>query len=77
MNRLKQIRLENWFLQQYICDYLKILQPAYARYENEKFDMPVEKYILLANFYQTSVDYLLGLTDEKKPYPRLKNNTYK
>lgn len=32
--------------------------------------MPIEKYVILAKFYRVSVDYLIGLTDEIKPYPK-------
>ena len=38
-----------------------------------KNDIPTKVLIELANFYNTSVDYLLGLTNELKPYPRTKN----
>ena len=34
--------------------------------------LPVEKLVILADFYKTSIDYLLGLTDVSKPYPRSK-----
>ena len=40
-----------------------------------KNDIPTKVLIELANFYNTSVDYLLGLTNELKPYPRTKNKS--
>lgn len=47
-------------------------QPQYARYETGKRDMPLEYLIKLAEFYNTSVDYILELTNESIPYPRIK-----
>ena len=41
-------------------------------YENEKHQIPIDLLIVLAKFYGVSVDYLLGLTDVKKPYPKSK-----
>jgi transcriptional regulator with XRE-family HTH domain len=43
---------------------------CYSNYENGRRDIPTEVLIRLAAFYGTSTDYLLGLTDEKRPYPR-------
>ena len=74
MNRLKEIRINHNLMQQDICNILNILQPAYARYENNKYSMSIENYIKLANYYNTSIDYLVGLTDEKKPYPKKEKN---
>lgn len=52
-------------------------QPQYARYETGKRDMPLEYLIKLAEFYNTSVDYILELTNESIPYPRIKGWKYK
>ena len=77
MNRLKEIRIESQKYQKEIASILNVSQPQYVRYETGENKMPIEKYIKLAKFYDTSIDYLACLTDEKKPYPRLKNNTDK
>lgn len=45
-------------------------QTGYNQYEIGKNDIPTKVLIQLADFYDTSVDYLLGRTDEKKPYPK-------
>lgn len=42
---------------------------TYSRYERGTRDIPAEVLIMLANYYHTSVDYLLGLIDTIKPYP--------
>ena len=41
-------------------------------YESGRREFPIDCIIKLANFYNTSTDYLLGITNEKKPYPRIK-----
>ena len=47
-------------------------QTGYNQYEIGKNDIPTKVLIELAQFYRTSIDYLLGITDEKKPYPKSK-----
>lgn len=47
-------------------------QTGYNQYEIGKNDIPTRVLIELAKFYDTSVDYILGLTNEIKPYPRTK-----
>ena len=47
-------------------------QTGYNQYEIGKNDIPTTVLIKLADFYNTSTDYLLGLTNEIKPYPRIK-----
>ena len=49
---------------------MNVTQVAYSCYEIGRRQIPVEALIKLALFYNTSVDYLLGLTDERKPYPK-------
>lgn len=66
--RLRDIREDSDITQQEIADRLHIRQNTYSQYENGRRQIPIELLIELANFYGTSVDYLLGLTDEKKPY---------
>jgi len=56
--------------QQVLADYLHCTQACYSNYELGYRDIPTEVLIKLSEFYNTSTDYLLGLTDEPKPYPR-------
>lgn len=53
-----------------IANLLNISQPQYSSIENGKFRLTHDKLITLAYFYETSVDYILGLTNESKPYPK-------
>lgn len=70
--RLKDTREDNDLLQKQIAIILKITRQQYGLYEKGKRDIPLDKLIKLAEFYNTSTDYLLGITDEMKPYPKVK-----
>lgn len=60
--RLHEMREDRDFTQQQVADYLKVSRSAYKNYELGIRSIPVEILIELALFYQTSVDYLIGLT---------------
>lgn len=66
--RIKDLREDADLKQQEIADYLHIKQNTYSQYENGQRQLPIEFLIALAKYYKTSTDYILGLTDEKKPY---------
>ncbi len=68
--RIRDLREDNDLLQKDLAAYLKCSQVCYSNYENGRRDIPTEVLIRLSAFYKTSVDYLLGLTDRKEPYPR-------
>ena len=70
MNRLKELRKDKDLYQKDIADYLKIDQSNYSKYELEKISIPLEYLKQLADFYNTSTDYMLYRTDERKPYPK-------
>ena len=55
-----------------IAKLLGMSQTGYSKYETGENDIPTAILIALARFHDTSVDYLLGLTNEKRPYPRAK-----
>lgn len=72
IKRLKEIREDRDYLQEDIAKVLGIKQPHYSRYELGMRTLPIEKYNKLADFYNVSIDYLIGRTDERKPYPKKK-----
>ena len=72
IKRLKDTREDKDMLQKQIAIILKITRQQYGLYESGQRTIPIEKLIKLAEFYGTSTDYLLGLTDEQRPYPRAK-----
>ena len=67
--RIKDLREDKDLLQKDIGKLLDMSQRGYSHYENDK-NIPNEVLIKLALFYNTSTDYILGLTDGKRPYPR-------
>ena len=66
--RLKDLREDHDFTQQYVSDYLNMKQPQYSRYERGLRDIPTDILIRLALLYKTSTDYILELTDNPEPY---------
>ena len=63
--RIGDLRIDNDLTQQQVADFLMCNRRVYARYERGIREIPVSMLIRLADFYNTSVDYLLGRTDEK------------
>ena len=68
--RLKDLREDNDLTQQQVANILNISQRGYSHYETGNNDIPTEIFITLAKYYKTSVDYILGLTNNKKPYSK-------
>lgn len=69
-SRLKQLRKNKNLTQQQLADILEISQRGYSHYETGSRDIPIELLIALAKYYNTSIDYILELTNEEKPYSR-------
>lgn len=68
--RIKDLREDKDLSQTEIAKILNMSQTGYSKYEVGTNDIPTKILIQLAKFYNTSVDYLLGITDEPKPYKR-------
>ena len=64
--RLYDLRIDNDLTQKQVADYLLCNRQVYARYERGLREIPVSMLIKLADLYKTSVDYILGRTDEIK-----------
>ena len=73
MNRLRDLREDKDLLQKDIASYLNMSQTGYSKYEVGTNDIPTSVLIKLTIYYNTSVDHILGITNEIKPYPRAKN----
>ena len=69
-NRLRDLREDRDLKQAALADYLQIHQTTYSDYELGKLNVPINVLHALAYYYETSIDYLLGRTPEKKPYPK-------
>lgn len=66
--RLKELREDKDLTQSQIAKYLNMSQTGYSKYETGENDIPTKILIELSKFYGVSVDYLLELTNELKPY---------
>lgn len=66
--RLKDLREDADMSQQQVAEYLHMKQPQYSRYERGLRDIPTDILIRLAQLYGTSTDYILGLTNNSRPY---------
>jgi len=70
--RLRDLREDKDLKQKNIADMLHIHQTTYSDYELGNLNVPITVLSVLADFYETSIDYLVGRTDERKPYPKKK-----
>ena len=68
--RLRDLREDKDLTQQDIADYLHIRQNTYSQYENGVRQIPIDCLIKIALYFDTSVDYVIGLKDTIAPYPR-------
>ncbi len=68
--RLKDLREDFDVPQKVVAQYLNIKQNTYSQYENGRRQIPFELLIRLAEYFNVSTDYLLGVTDIKTPYPK-------
>ncbi len=68
--RLRDLREDSDIPQRTVAEYLGCSQVSYSYYEIGRRDVPTDVLVKLAEFYGTSVDYILGLTDERKPYAK-------
>lgn len=66
--RIRDLREDADLSQQEVADLLNVSQTTYSRYESGVLDIPWKSLVKLAQFYHTSVDYLVGLTKERSPY---------
>lgn len=71
--RLRGLREDRDLSQEEMAAILNISQSSYSDYELEKTNIPIISLRRLAKYFNTSVDYILGLTDDPRPYPRSKN----
>ena len=68
--RLRDLREDNDLTQTHIAKLLNIKKNTYSQYESGVRQIPIDTLVKLCKFYNTSVDYIIGLTNEKRPYPR-------
>lgn len=66
--RMRDMREDNDLTQKKIAEYLMCGQSLYSKYEKGEREIPLSLLIKLADYYDVSLDYLVGRTDVKKPY---------
>ena len=64
--RIRDLREDNDYTQKYVAKYLVCDQSLYSKYERGERPIPLEIMVELAKLYDTSIDYLVGLTDNPK-----------
>lgn len=68
--RIRDLRIDRGLTQSQVAQVLNVKQNTYSQYEIGVLNYPLDVVIRLAEYYGTSTDYLLGLTDVPDPYPR-------
>jgi len=68
--RIRDLREDHDLNQTQVAELLKVHQTTYSDYELGRLNVPASALHTLADYYQVSVDYLLGRTDVKTPYPK-------
>lgn len=68
LERIRNLREDRDLKQKQLAEYLKIHQTTYSDYELGNLNVPIEVLIKLAKLYKTSIDYIVGLTDNPTPY---------
>lgn len=68
--RIRDLREDNDLYQRHIAEYLGVTQQTYSRYETGELEPSLPVMAKLASFYNTSVDFLMGLTDVREPYKK-------
>ena len=67
---IRNLRIDGGYTQAQIAEYLNVKQNTYSQYEIGTLNYPIDVLMKLADFYNVSVDYLLGRTVVKTPYPK-------
>ena len=67
---IRNLRIDQGYTQKKVAEYLGVSQNTYSQYEIGILNYPIEVLEKLADFYEVSVDYLLGRTNTKTPYPK-------
>jgi len=67
---IRNLRIDGGYTQAQIAEYLNVKQNTYSQYEIGTLNYPIDVLMKLADFYNVSIDYLLGRTAVKTPYPK-------
>ena len=67
--RIRELREDHNLTQQKIADLLNIGQRTYSDYESGKTRIPIDSILVLARYYNVSLDYITGASNQKNEYP--------
>ena len=70
INRLKDLREDHEYNQKEVAKIIRTTQQQYSKYETGIRLIPIDKLDMLADLYNTSIDYIVGRTNVVKPYPK-------
>ena len=70
LEHLRALREDRDLSQAAMAELLRVHQTTYSDYERENLNVPIPTLKFLARYFDTSVDYLLDLTNQREPYPR-------
>ena len=73
MLRLRDLREDKDLSQREVAEIISVSQVAYSYYELERREIDINSLKKLARFYHTSIDYIVGLTNQKEPYPEIES----
>ena len=73
--RIRDLRNDRGLSQSEVAKVLNVKQNTYCQYEIGVINYPLDLVVKLAEFYDVSMDYLVGLTDDPRPYPRRRKQT--
>ena len=68
--RIKGLRIDKDWNQTQVAKILRVGQKTYSDYELKKTRLPVDSLIILAKLYDVDLNYICGISDEKRPYPK-------
>ena len=70
IQRIRELREDNDYNQTYVANAIHVAQTTYSDYEKGKVRMPIECVIELARFYDVDLNFIIGVSDEKKEFPK-------
>ncbi len=74
--RIRNLREDKDLTQKQVADYLHVAQRTYSRYENGEHGIPTDVLVELALYHNTSIDYLVEITDDPNPTPKKKSKRH-
>lgn len=70
IQRIRELREDNDYNQTYVANAIHVAQTTYSDYEKGKVRMPIECVIELARFYDVDLNFIIGVSDEKREFPK-------